>query len=110
MAISILADETTDLEWDAEAHEFIAPRTPPIGPIFTIRPVDYWHANTHAVDLGATDKDKKAANREAITNAIEWSLVAIDGDKATANRFKLAPGIRVTIPLFNAIWAHTLGN
>jgi len=106
MAISIYADEPTHLEWDAATREFSEPKTPPAGPIFTIRAHDYWWTQQR-VQPASEDKE---GNLKDIRDTVTACLLAIDGSAESAERFKTNPSAKALIPLYNAIINHTLGN
>jgi len=71
------------------------------GPAFQIRSIDYWAIQPALHEEDATKKIRLILN---------LGLIAISGDEAAAQEFLIKPGVLAVNPLFNAIWAHTMGN
>jgi len=99
--MQVLAGAETYLRWDGQTGTYAPKTAKGKGPVFTIRALDYFTAQGVLNDDDAVEKIRKC---------IAAGLVAIDGDEAKAEEFKVNPRAPMVNPLFNEIWMSTWGN
>lgn len=102
MAISIFADQPSDFRFDEKERKFVPAATGDAGPIFGLRPLNYWEAQVFY--------DKEISPADQVRKVITGGLVTIDGKSEEAARFLASPGTLVVNALAATIQGLTLGN
>lgn len=108
---NIIAGDTLDLRFDAEAAEFRPDENLP-GPTFTIRVLSYF--DILDIDLAAEllgpDTKPSAQVKARVKKGLELGLVSIDGDTDKAKAFSTNPTGRRGTRLYQAILMESWGN
>lgn len=87
---------------ETSGYELVPAKPGDKGPIFTLRTLDFWQAQD-VIDRGTPVLER-------MRKAMQFALVAIDGDAANAAKFIAAPNPKLGNAVFDAVIDLASGN